>query len=624
MIYAAAAKRRSNWQHVLFMAMVINGALSALFDLIGSTPALFGDEISARDMQVIFVANMLYYSVHAMVPAIYARYIMHVFSLTANANLFWRFRFFFVLIVTEIVVFLNPFNQRLFTVDPSGEIRRGPMVALLYAEGVFYLLIALYTMLVFRKALRLRMLHAVAVYYFVVVIGSAIQLFYPALRSELFFQAIAFLGLFLTFEDDDTRYDEITGLYNKTAFRWDNIRLLNTKRNYYVINLKIRNLKFYARIMNTEGYMRLLQSIAEWMSRLRRGSDVYHFDDNYTMIIYKSTEEEIRQLIDIMKEMLEKAWYFDELEAHFRAFISVAKCPEDMKSVDSVFDLVEYETGSESEHVIIQYRESLAQVKREAAVERALRKAILNRSFQIYYQPIHNCETDRVCSAEALVRLFDDELGQVPPAEFIPIAEKSAMIVEIGDIIFEKVCRFIRDFHPTLAGIEYIEINISMAQFMFTGLVDRFDELIRTYGVKAGNINLEITESVASDSSESFMRAVRRLAGMGFTFSMDDYGTGYSNISSILNVEFKNIKMDKIFLTRALSDEASATVLKDTVKLIRHLNRNVLQEGVETREELSLVRESGCNLVQGFFFSQPLPEADFMEYIRSFNHVAAV
>ena len=320
-----------------------------------------------------------------------------------------------------------------------------------------------------------------------------------------------------------------------------------------------------------------------------------------------------------MRKKLDEPFSVEGIEAQLQSYVSIAKAPEDVKELDDVLDLMEYEPEQLNAQVTVQYREALTFVRRESAVERAMRNAVTNRTFQVYYQPIYSCETGRIVSAEALVRMFDDELGNVSPAEFIPIAEKSALIVEIGNIVFEKVCRFLHENNPKELGVEYIEVNLSVAQFMQSNLVERFAEIIKQYNVPAENINLEITESVASDTSEPFMLAIRQLENMGFSFSMDDYGTGYSNISSILNVNFKNIKMDKSFLGQALDNKESASILRDTTQLIRNLGRNVLQEGVESREELMFVQEAGCNLIQGYYFARPLPEADFLDYVRTFN-----
>lgn len=623
-VYSYLKRGWGNIQNTLFLAMVLNGIWAVVFDTTSNIIIAYDRFHTPVGHQVMLLTNFLYFLVHILQPATYARYIMHVIGLAANTNWKYRLRFFAPAIFSEILLFINPYTKIVFDISDDFVFVRGPAEYILYGIGALYLVVSVYIIARYHNALRSRVLKAMIAYYVIVVVGVLIQLIAPVLTTELFFQALAFLGLMLTFEENGEELDETTRLRNETAFRWDNVRLLNTRRTYYILNIKIDNLKFYSRIMSGEAYDRLLSGIGNWVRTLRKNAEIYHFDNNYTLIIYNETEEYIRQLIEKIREMLEKSWYFDELEAHFRVFVSVAKVPDDIDTLDSIFDLVEYEKDTGGEHVLVQYRESLSEVRREAAIERALRKAIINRSFQVYFQPIYNCETERISCAEALVRLFDDELGQVPPAEFIPIAERSAMIVEIGDIVFEKVCRFIRDYHPSISGVEYVEINLSIAQFMFTGLVDRFRELTDQYGVRPSSINLEITESVATDSSESFMTSVKRLADLGFTFSMDDYGTGYSNIRSILNVDFKNIKMDKMFLTRALSDSESATVLKDTVSLIRHLRRNALQEGVETLEEYHLVREAGCNLVQGYFFSQPLPEADFMEYVRSLNQVAVV
>ena len=619
MIYELSKHKARTRQNAFFLLLVGNIVIGSVFNIVSNLIQYDAAFRHAENRQLLYVSLMFYLLIHNVLPATYIMYVRCIIGLDANVTHVKEVRFLAPAIFQIIVVLTNPITNRVFTVDENLHYIRGPLIYILYAISMVYLLLGLYYIIRYHVALHRRVMLSLYVYYALTICGVAIQLFSQRMQAEMFFEALSLLGLMLVFEEDDIMHDPVTGLYNHMAFRQDITRLLATRQPFYCVDLRFLNLRFYARVMDIERYHRLLTFIAEWVRSLRRNSNFYYFNDDFVMLLFNAEEDDVHTLIWNMRKKLDEPFSVEGIEAQLQSYISIAKAPEDVKNPDDVLDLLEYEPERLSAQVTVQYREALSYIRRESAVERAMRGAVAHRSFQVYYQPIYNCDTGRIVSAEALVRMFDDELGNVSPGEFIPIAEKSALIVEIGNIVFEKVCRFLHEQHPETLGVEYIEVNLSVAQFMQSNLVDRFAEIIRQYDVPARRINLEITESVASDTSEPFMLAIRQLENMGFSFSMDDYGTGYSNISSILNVNFTNIKMDKSFLGQALDHKESASILRDTTQLIRNLGRNVLQEGVESREELNFVQEAGCNLIQGYYFARPLPEADFLEYVRTFN-----
>ena len=617
--YGLRKKSVRNKQNKIFYLIIFNlmlsGAFAAVSNLIQEVDAMRRESLRP----LLYFLMMLFFLLHNTLSPIYAYYIRTLIGIDANTTHKKEMLFFLPGLINVLIVIGNLFFGWVFTIGPDMRSSRGPMVYALYSFSLWYFFLALYYLIRYHGALQKRTMRELYIYYAIVISGVVIQLIFPRLKVELFFETISLIGFMMTFEEDAALHNPVTGLYNRQAFRQDITRLLTTQQSFFCINISLLNLRFYTRIMSLESYNEMLSGVGEWVSSLRNRSMTYFFGDHFTMLLFHTEEEEIKKLVEELRFVLEAPWVSGGSEVQFQSFISVVKAPEDVNTIDDVLDLMEYEPDNKGAHVTVQYRESLTYVKREAAVERALRNAVANRSFQVYYQPIYSCDTGTITCAEALVRMFDEELGAVSPGEFIPIAEKSALIVEIGNIVFEKVCRFLQESKPEQYGINYTEVNLSVAQFMQSDLVETFSRIIEDYGIRPAQINLEITESVASDTTEPFMLAVRQFENMGFSFSMDDYGTGYSNIASILNVNYTNIKMDKSFLARALDSAESASILRDTTHLIRHLGRNVLQEGVETREELNFVQEAGCNLVQGYYFSKPLPEQDFLSFVKSFN-----
>ena len=228
-------------------------------------------------------------------------------------------------------------------------------------------------------------------------------------------------------------------------------------------------------------------------------------------------------------------------------------------------------------------------------------------------------------SAEALCRLIDDEFGYIPPDEFIPVAERNGSILEIGRIVFEEACRFYQEGRLRQLGIEYIEVNLSVVQCMSRELEKVFDNVLSKYSIDASRINLEITESATAENQELLFDTIETLKQRGFNFSLDDYGTGYSNIAYMYEMPFSIIKIDKSILWKALhptsgtGSKNAVIYLENTIRMLKAMDYKILVEGVETMEQKLLLEELGVDYMQGFYFSKPVRKDVFTDYVKVVN-----
>jgi EAL domain-containing protein (putative c-di-GMP-specific phosphodiesterase class I) len=170
-------------------------------------------------------------------------------------------------------------------------------------------------------------------------------------------------------------------------------------------------------------------------------------------------------------------------------------------------------------------------------------------------------------------------------------------------------------------GIECVEVNLSLYQLLARKLTERYKEFLNKYGIPTRMINLEITETAASFESADFGKTLEELMEMGFSLSLDDYGTAYSNIENVLTVNYKNIKIDSKILWDSDSNVNSRNLLGSTIASFRKMGNNIIQEGVETKEQLDFVTEAGANLIQGYYFSKPLRRDEFVKFVKKFNNV---
>ncbi len=222
-------------------------------------------------------------------------------------------------------------------------------------------------------------------------------------------------------------------------------------------------------------------------------------------------------------------------------------------------------------------------------------------------------------SAEALIRLIDDKYGFVSPGLFIPAAEASGAIHQIGDYVIDAVCEFMSKCDLDKMGLEYIEINLSAAQCVETDLVFKVLSTLDKYKLTPDKINLEMTETAADADPSMVDSNLKRLNEKGIRFSLDDYGTGYSNIKRVISLPFDIVKLDKSFVDE-MDDPQMWIVIKNTVNMLHEMKKDILVEGVEEEKTLNRFLNLGCEYIQGFYFSKPLPAREFIKFMLENNH----
>jgi EAL domain-containing protein (putative c-di-GMP-specific phosphodiesterase class I) len=257
------------------------------------------------------------------------------------------------------------------------------------------------------------------------------------------------------------------------------------------------------------------------------------------------------------------------------------------------------------------------------ALETDLRKALQGDEFEVLYQPMIDLASDEVCGVEALLRWNHPQQGVISPNDFIPVAEETGLISEIGEWVARKACADAMHWPSTIK----VAVNLSPAQFKDRKLVDLIKNVLATSGLPANRLELEITETVILQENEANMSALMELRNVGIGIVLDDFGTGYSSLSHLRSFPFTKIKIDKSFVLDLCSGIPDClAIVRAVCELGKGLNVPTIAEGVETRAQLELVRAAGCKEVQGFLFSRPIPAGEIASTIarriRASEHAA--
>jgi EAL domain-containing protein (putative c-di-GMP-specific phosphodiesterase class I) len=235
---------------------------------------------------------------------------------------------------------------------------------------------------------------------------------------------------------------------------------------------------------------------------------------------------------------------------------------------------------------------------------------------KVYFQPIYSATNERVVAAEALMRIEDPQLGLLMPGEFIPLAETSGLISRLTMIVLDKVCRFIAANQDILGNLEHVSVNISSEDFSSSEVTASLMQTIRNHRLDPRKICFELTESVVMDSFEEARSRCLELSRFGIKLALDDFGTGYANLESLVNIPFAVVKVDRSVVSNSVNNFQLLSLI---ALMLERLGKEIVAEGVETREQLGFVQAAGVDRVQGFYFSKPVPEDQFLNLVRYDN-----
>lgn len=521
-----------------------------------------------------------------------------------------------------LFVLTNMFHHGVFYYDAAGNYHRGDFQAVLYAVSLYYMIFGVvYTLCFMRK--NLTKLHLAAVYLFVIVGfgGALLQMMVAHLYVSVFAIAVCILLTLLAIQKPDEGIDAKVGIFNYVTFTQVFQLRITGKDAGMLFLLYIEDIALLNQaigVAKVDGY---LEKIGKYFSNFSHNQTFYLGGSVFAILQDGIDEKRNREFVELVHNRFEEAWVNEGSELYMNCRLLQLKVPEEVQSIEAVQAYKDYlkEVNNRSEWFLQAKDTSISMTKRKMEVEAAIKRAITDDNFEIYYQPIYSTQSGKITSAEALLRLIDPEIGFVPPDEFIVMAEKDGSILKVGEIVFEKVCRFIRDNNLLELGIEYIEVNLSVIQCLQESLAESLIDTMSRYNIHSSRINLEITETAANSSPKMLIRNMDRLFKHGVSFSLDDFGSGYSNMGAIMELPLDMIKFDKSMIDMLSVSSKGNIVFLSSVAMIKQMNMKIVAEGIETEDQKKLMEDTDIEYLQGYYFSRPIPELEFLQYVKEFN-----
>jgi diguanylate cyclase (GGDEF)-like protein len=420
-------------------------------------------------------------------------------------------------------------------------------------------------------------------------------------------------------------HDSLTSLPNRALLheRLSQILLGNSGRDPIPVTaLLLIDLDRFKEVNDTLGHAagdNLLRLVAERLrSRLSNLSFAARLGwDEFALLVSETNQNETEDLAKEIFEALVAPYELDGHRANVGASIGISLAPLDGADPDSLLrsaDLALYRAKSQGRGGVVFFdSEMTTSADRRRALEIELREALILGQFEAHYQPQFKLKTGQVTGAEALIRWRHPARGLVEPGEFISFAEEVGLIVPIGEWITRQACRDAAQWSNEIR----VAVNLSAVQLRNDHLVDMVMSAVVAAGIPPSRLELEVTESVLLENTETTLRTLRRLRELGIRICLDDFGTGYSSLSYLRSFPFDKIKIDRSFVQEVALNAHAAGIVQAVAGLGASLGMETTAEGVETIEQLDLVRAKGCTEVQGFYFSPPRPAAELAELFGS-------
>ena len=433
--------------------------------------------------------------------------------------------------------------------------------------------------------------------------------------------AVLFLCVHVILNNPEDYVAAYYSCFNDVAYKDSLIYHQNRNKQLHSIGISCGEMDFLKSTYSDLEIMAALKPFTEF-ARARFGAyNFYVIGTSQFVVQVKGNNSLIESTMSEIRNYFMEPISIGGVKFVISPLFAVVEDREKFESVDSYFEVLSYCMNHTelfaAKQVLRVTSQHITFVNQEQEMVLAVTRAIKNDGVLIYYQPIYSAETGGYPTSEALVRIKDEKLGFISPADFIPILERNGMIVELGELILRRVCEDYQKYEFPKLGIERVEVNLSGRQLVVPGIYKKLLGIIKENQVPKDAILFEITESYTKESAQAYiLENIKGITDNGIKLALDDFGTGYSTMINLIRLPFEIIKIDKSLLDNAMADLKSMVLLKNNVNMLKELKKKIVVEGVETSEEAKMLKNLGVHYFQGYLYSKPVSVEEYVSFLK--------
>ncbi|MDE5966876.1 MAG: EAL domain-containing protein [Lachnospiraceae bacterium] len=487
-----------------------------------------------------------------------------------------------------------------------------------YGICVYYILMILFLMYYKKSGMRseLRKSARMAVVLFLLMIIMEVMNLFVRVAS-LSFSLIA-VYIYMNMKNAVEHIDKSTGIFNQDAFEYYLKDLVEDEKSAYVLYIGFDDFKTINTTFGFENGRELFKNVAASLSSVYEGK-VFLIDAYEIACVFTGGENEYKNYRSIIRYKIRED--FTVLDAHIKVPSYVLEIPVQAKHYDyaelfSVMKKYMEELVDSGQSYMLIEEEHFSQLRRQNHVRHVIEQAISEGNIQMCYQPIYNMKTGTFDSAEALIRLHDENGQVIPSSMVISIADDTGLVLQLGELIFKKIFSFVREHNLLGTYLEKMHINLSGVQCASEGMAAELLAGMEEYQIAPAYIDLEIRERAEQLKDAVMMKNMESVIGFGSTFSLDDYGKGYANLESIMEWPIRHVKLDRDLVHMDAENEKAEHALFFVLKMAKQLGMKVVAKGVENETEYLHMKKLNVDYIQGFYLARVLDEKDFLDFIE--------
>ncbi len=494
----------------------------------------------------------------------------------------------------------------------------GPSTIATYLFAISFVIMNTYSMIKHRERINAGRREAVFVWMAVLIVAAVTQFIFQEILVIGYAFAIGIMVLYLKLENPEQNLDRRTGLFNQNAFVEYTQQLFVEGRAFSLLSLYFERL--FQQNVQEDINERLIMELSRYLLDIPGVRAFKNAEDE--IVLLSEDLECINRMIEELKIHFNDQWGKDKavvLRLHGICIPDIGILANG-KDISYFLRYIRENSTRYTEDYFLTVQPSMVDdMYEERLTEQLILSAIEEERFEVFYQPIYSTREHKFTCAEALVRMRDERDTLIPPGEFIGVAEKNGLIIRLGEMVFEEVCRQLHQRGPAEYGLHYIEVNLSMMQCTYLNLADDFIGIMQEYKIDPSWINLEITESASLEAKHILEANMKKLMDFGVRFSLDDFGTGQSNLNYIVDMPVDIVKFDKSMTESYFENGKAKYVMGAAMHMIQGMNLAIVSEGIETKEQFETMCELGIQYIQGFYFSRPLPREEFWDFLMEEN-----
>jgi diguanylate cyclase (GGDEF)-like protein len=579
---------------------------------IGSTAA----RLSCGSWQPVLVQGfaILSYATASLFVMLLVQYVaaLLIENHPRRAYYLWVVRGSYILVM--LLLLTNPFTDLFFTCSDTGVFNLGPLYLSGHVLSLFHIALLIYLIIRYRRtfgrslAAVLFMLPSIALASTVIlIISPQLPITGPASAAQL-------LILVLYFQNKATMLDKLTGLPNDVSYISGLDRLSHQKKRCSLVFIDLQDFKLFNKLYGYHTGNNLLRQVSVFLKATVPQYALYRYNgDVFALLLRDNQDSQLENLLDTIRNRFSSPWYIDRLRFSVSVTISGIRgfLVTDAEEAVNIQEFCLEETKKHrNRELVCSYENVLRDYRRSQVLFDMLRNPLDQTALEVHYQPIYDVKRRRFVSAEALLRIRDDELGLISGFDFITAAENLGQSIELGYELLGMVCRDIRDHVTQHSGWEAVSINFSALQLADSQFFDRFIATLDRYDVDPSRLRIEITENALVGNFEDINTLITSLRLKGIRFYLDDFGTDYTNLARVMQLNFEYIKIDRSIFQYSAEETESLELLRKILVMFKDYGMETVLEGVEREAHQAAAEHLGPDYIQGFLYARPVPIAE--------------